>query len=376
MKHAPHGERAVRVGTFSARHDLWLSPAVAPPLEGATRLRSHELLRMAHALRNDAAALSATYGLLLRSRAREGAGMGMTSADMIADIERALRLGHLVGYLVVRRRAATLARPEGEHEPGPESVVRKETDFIRVRLTNGFDHPFENEPFELTLEGQKTEKGKLDGDGRLERKGVPFGRFTLEFPSLFGMTVIRDEQRIYDRGRGSPTALPPPPAPPGELDWFAGGSHDDRVDEDDDDEDEDDAQEYLPADGGAAWAEPFDGPSERDGGDAGALEMKEPVPTADLVGMTGCDYQLVVLYCVSLRLVDRDTGEWVRQPLAYKLSEAGGKQIASGESQDGIVFHDETAMGDFTLEIEGEKYPVVATPHARLYDLVHIQVRS
>lgn len=203
---------------------------------------------MGHALRTEPAALGRAYGLLLRSRASAAASVGMTPADMIADVERALRLGHLVGYLVRRELLGPLARPEDTQQASSERTA-KETDFIRVRLTNGFDHPFEDEPFELTLKGQKTESGKLDGDGRLERQGVPFGSFTLEFPSLFGMTVIRDGQRIYDRGRGSPTALP---APPDMSHTFQGGDSDGPDDDDDDYSDDDEAKEYLPADGGAA----------------------------------------------------------------------------------------------------------------------------
>ncbi len=361
------------MGAFSASFDLWLSEAVSAPLEGATRLRSHEVVRVGHALRAEPAALARAYSLLLRSRASGAASTGMTPADMIADVERALCLGHLVGYLVRRELRGPLARPEAREVEGSESTTRKETDFISVRLTNGFDHPFEDEPFELTLQGQKMETGKLDGDGRLERKGVPFGSFTLEFPSLFGMTVIRDGQRIHDHGRGSPAALP---AAPDVSHVGEGGDGEGPDEEDDDYSDQDDAKEYLPADGWAARIERFDGPSGREEVDAGPLDMKEPVSTADLAGWTGCEYELVVLYCVSLRLVDADSGEWVRKPMAYKLSEASGKEVASGESQDGIIFQDETAMGDFTLEIEGKSYPVVATPHARLYDLVHIQVRS
>lgn len=369
--HGTPTAQLARVGAYSARLDLWLAARVSQGPDGSTRLAAHEHARVEHVFRHEPAGLAYVYASLLAPRASSAASRGASSAEMLDDVRAALRLGHIVAYLLPVQRAGVLARPETTPvEESPLILPREETDFIDVLLTNGFDHPFKDEPYELTLQGGKMLEGKLDGQGRLKKKGVPFGRFTLEFPGLFGMTIIRDGQRLRDRGRGSPDPLPPPPEPGREVAFVHSN------DDDDDDDDDPSVEASMPDDSGVGFLESFDGPDGSEGDDHSELDVRDPVATADLDGMTGCEYHLAVLYCVSIRLVNAKTGEWVREPLPFRLKEAGGKQVSSGESRDGLIFQDDTAMGDFAVEIEGKSYDVVATPHAVLHDLVYIEIES
>jgi hypothetical protein len=301
---------------------------------------------------------------------------GAVRADMLAEIEDAIRVGRIIAFVL----DVTFA-PIGSVEVTPRSFApppkTTETDFIDVLLTNGFEHPFEEEPYVLTLQDGTVIEDKLDGKGRLRKEGVRFGSFTLEFPQLFGMTVIRDGHRIHDPGRGAPHLLPAPPEPihHDPLAHYAVSGRSDWLEHDDDDDDDDDV-EMLASDGGDAWPEVFDGPKDDDAPDVGRLDVQQRADLADLSGLTGCEYHLAVLYCVSVRLVDEKTGAWVRKPTPYSLSEASGKRVAAGESKDGIVFCDETAMGAFVLEIGGKKHAVTATPHAHYYDIVAIEAWS
>lgn len=360
MADGPSHGVVVRVRA-SVTTEIWFVSRSAKKPLGARRAEAVDEAVIAWALRREPGLTHTLVAGIARGRGRAGSRPSMTGGDMVGEVLGALR-DHTIEAWFVTRPVDDLFVPKHEAEP-PKPVDKKEaTDFIDVLLTNGLDHPFEDEPYELTLPGGEVIKDKLDGKGRLKKDGVPFGSFTLEFPNLFGMTIFRDDVRISDDGRGTPPALPAPP------DYAHPDLNPEYTYED---EDGDELDHPLASDAGALWPDPFDGPGLRERSETERTEQRG-VELADLSGMTGCKYHLAVLYCVSLRLVDEKTGEWVRGRVPYRLKESGGKMVGSGESEDGIVFHDETAMGDFVLEIRGKKIPVVATPHAHDYDIVEI----
>ena len=303
----------------------------------------------------------------------------LTPEDVVARVADHISWGRvwvlrLRQYSAGTRASAEATEPAASERPRAlGDDTEKELDFIDVLVTNGMDDPWADEEYIIHLPDGTIENGTLDGSGRLRLDDVPHGSFSLALPAIFDATVFRDGERQPEPGSGQPQPLPAPPvAAPSST---AVGLDGEDEDDDWDDHDDDDTTEGAWQDA-SAWAAfdddaPFDGPSAHAFGVSDVEQCAEEFGYFDLHGLTGCEYQLATLHCISIRLL-RPDGQWQREPIDFQLQRTGKETIASGTSQDGIIFVDDVAVGAYELVVGNDRYPLRSSPYARFYTLIHL----
>ena len=264
---------------------------------------------------------------------------------------------------------------------------RPDLDWIEIRLTNGLEAPCANEEFVLRLPSGDVIASQLNQAGMTRVEVSPSGDVEVEFPSLFDVVVVKDDQAQEPSPRGSRKERPPSLDEDFQLDPIDEPSVAGAPDEPEADSEADSEADWEndPADEGqfeggveAADLDPkSDGPApdtvirERIEMDVEESQLEE-TDEHEVAGATlpsGEAHHLAILHCVSVELL-RESGDGVELPVRYALSDQDGKLITEDTATNGVIFVDRVGVGVFDLVIEGVTYSVPSTDHAEDVEFV------